>query len=143
MRVKVLRKVLMVPVLAVALLLGLAAAPNSAPLPTSLKPEQADAAGSVYVYVSLPTWLGNCPNGGSVRYLQVSTWSLSATDYKADAGDDLVYIRAGYRENTTVVSQPLCYNGSRTYWGPASSRVIYATRNGQTWWLGPWGQRNN
>lgn len=103
----------------------------------------ASAARAVYVYVSLPTWLGNCPGGGSVRYLQVSTWSPSATDYKADYGDDLVYIKAGLRENTQVVSQPLCYNGSKTYWGPASSRTIHASRQGQTWWLGPVGVRSN
>ena len=28
-----------------------------------------------YIYVSLPTWLGNCPGGGSVKYLQVSSFS--------------------------------------------------------------------
>jgi hypothetical protein len=103
----------------------------------------ASASGGVWVYVSTPTWLANCPSGGSVRYLAVSTWSTSVTDYKADGGDDLVYIQAANRDNTQVVAQPLCYNGSRSYWGPASSNNIYATRNGQTWWVGPAGTRHN
>src|SRR3954454_1006579 len=103
----------------------------------------ASAAGPVYVYVSLPTWLGNCPGGGTVRYLDVTTWSSSATDHKADYGDDLVYIKAAYRDDTTVVSKPLCYQGSKTYWGPESYRTISATRQGQTWWIGPGGVRNN
>ena len=110
---------------------------------TLLSAPSARAAGSVYVYISLPTWLGNCPSGGSVKYLQVSSWSLSASDYKADFGDDLVYIRVGYRENTQIVSQPYCYNGTRSYTGVPSSQTIYATRNGQTWWLGPWGVQHN
>ena len=120
--------------IALALALGL-----SVGLPAT----SASAAGTTHVYVSLPTWLGNCPNGGSVKYLQVSTWAPSTSDSRADSGDDLVYIRAGYRENTTVVARGLCYKGSTTYWGPAVSRTIYATRSGQTWWIGPAGVRSN
>ena len=46
-------------------------------------------------------------------------------------------------DTTTVVAKGLCYNGSNTRWGADVSRTIRATRNGQTFWLGPWGQRNN
>jgi hypothetical protein len=95
------------------------------------------------VYVSLPTWLGNCPNGGSVQYLQVSTWATQGSGTAADYGDDLVYISVGLNMNNTVVAQPLCYKGKETYWGPASSNVIRPARTGQTWWVGPAGVRNN
>src|SRR5258706_10351037 len=90
-------------------------------------------AATTHVYISLPTWLGNCPGGGSVKYLQVSTRAQEGSGYAADYGDDLVYISAGRNMDSTVVAQPLCYNGSQTYWGPASSNTIRPTRSGQTW----------
>ena len=90
----------------------------------------------------MPTWLGNCPRGGSVKYLNVSTWG-SVTDNRADAGDDLVYIATALNENTTVVAQGLCYNGSNTYWGPPVSVTIRATRQNQTFWIGPGSVRSN
>jgi len=102
----------------------------------------AHAAGRTWVYVSMPTWLGNCPRGGSVKYLNVSTWG-SVTDCRADGGDDLVYIGAAMNENTTVVARGLCYNGQNTQWGPAVSVNIRATRQNQTFWIGPAGVRNN
>lgn len=102
----------------------------------------AHAAGKAWVYVSMPTWLGNCPRGGSVKYLNVSTWG-SVTDYRADAGDDMVYISTALNESTTVVANGLCYNGKNTYWGPAVSVNIRATRQNQTFWIGPAGVRNN
>jgi hypothetical protein len=91
-------------------------------------------------YISLPTWLGNCPTGGSVKQLSVSvgnTWS------GGDFGDDLVYARVRMNEDQTVVAQGLCYQGSRTYWGPASSNTIHPTRQNQTWWVGPAGVSHN
>jgi len=97
----------------------------------------------VYNYISLPTWLGNCPGGGSVKYLQVSTWALEGSGYAADAGDDLVYLSVGLNMDNTVVAQGLCYKGSQTYWGPASSQTIRPSRGGQTWWVGPGGVSHN
>ena len=96
-----------------------------------------------YNYVSLPTWLGNCPSGGSVKYLQVSTWATQGSGYAADFGDDLVYVSVGLNMDNTVVAQPLCYKGNQTYWGPASSNTIRPTRGGQTWWVGPGGVSHN
>lgn len=105
--------------------------------------QPASAAGAVSVYVSLPTWLGNCPGGGSVKYLQVSTFSPAVGDYRSDGGDDLVYIQAAKDTDTTVVARGLCYNGTKTYWGANVSQTIRANRNGQTWWVGPNGVRRN
>jgi hypothetical protein len=96
----------------------------------------AAASSRAWVYVSMPTWQGNCPRGGSVKYLNVSTWG-SITDNRADAGDDMVYISTAMNENTTLVAQGLCYNGSATYYGPAVSVTIRATRQNQTFWVGP------
>lgn len=100
----------------------------------------ASAASYGWNYISLPTWLGNCPGGGSVRYLQVmvgDTWS------GGDYGDDLVYAKVRMNENQTVVAQGQCVSGSRTYWGPASSNTIRPTRQNQTWWVGPAGVNHN
>ena len=91
-------------------------------------------------YISLPTWAGNCPQGGSVKYLFVAigdSWS------GGDSGDDLVYGRVRLFENQAVTAQGLCYNGSRSYWGPASQQTIRPTRNNQTWWVGPAGVWHN
>ncbi|WP_157734991.1 hypothetical protein [Pseudofrankia inefficax] len=100
----------------------------------------ASAASSGWDYISLPTWLGNCPGGGSVQYLQVmvgDTWS------GGDAGDDLVYAKVVIGQNQTVVAEGLCYKGTQSYWGPASSQTIHPTRSGQTWWVGPAGVSHN
>lgn len=120
-------------VFAIALLLG------AAPLLVFSAPA-ATASGYGWDWISLPTWLGNCPGGGSVKYLEVAiidTWS------GGDYGDDLVYGKVALGEYQTVVAQGLCYNGNKSYWGPASSQTIHATRSGQTWWLGPAGVTHN
>ncbi len=75
-----------------------------------------------------------------MKYLEVAiidTWS------GGDYGDDLVYGKVALGEYQTVVAQGLCYNGNKSYWGPASSQTIHATRSGQTWWLGPAGVTHN
>src|SRR4051812_6582904 len=49
----------------------------------------ASAAGNGAVYISFPTWLGNCPAGGSVTGIAAAignTWSTGG-----DYGDDLIY----------------------------------------------------
>ena len=103
------------------------------------------SAASGHIYISMPTWLGNCPGGGSVRYLQVSTWSFGSggTDRKADFGDDLVHISAGLREDVQVTAKAICYNGKKTYHAPGVSHMIRPARAGQTWWIGPAGVRKN
>lgn len=91
-------------------------------------------------YISLPTWAGNCPQGGSVKYLFVSigdSWS------GGDSGDDLVYGKVRLNEDQQVSAQGLCYQGSLSYWGPASQQTIHPTRNNQTWWVGPAGVWHN
>ena len=103
---------------------------------------QASAANG-HIYVSLPTWLGNCPRGGSVKELHVTTWTPAVSDYQHDKGDDLVYIKVALNESNTVVSQPVCRNGSKSYPGTPSTDEISPSRSGQTWWLGPKGVRHN
>ena len=88
----------------------------------------------------MPTWLGNCPVGGSVKYLKVA---IGATWSGGDYGDDLVYGEVTLGESQIVIAQGLCYNGSRTYWGPAVAQNITPTRSNQTWWIGPAGVTHN
>ncbi|MFI5937579.1 hypothetical protein [Actinoplanes sp. NPDC051494] len=103
-------------------------------------PAPAQAAGNYWVYISAPTWQGNCPQGGSVKYM----WAMISDSWSGgDAGDDLVYGRAYANVTQDVVTQPTCYNGSRSYVGPATSHSIRPTRNGQTWWMGPSGVSHN
>lgn len=102
----------------------------------------ADAAGYGWDYISLPTWLGNCPGGGSVRYEYVTigiTWSGN----NAGWNNDLVYGEVVVGQDQFVVAQGLCYNGSRSYWGPAVYQTIHPTRSNQTWWIGPAGVTHN
>jgi hypothetical protein len=104
------------------------------------EPAQA-AGGNGWVYISLPTWLNNCPSGGAVRYPRVA---VGATWSGGDYGDDLVYAFVVLNTNQTVSGQGLCYFGSTYgYPGPAFSQTIRPTRNNQTWWVGPGGVRHN
>lgn len=94
-----------------------------------------------WVYISLPTWLGNCPGGGSVKmvYLSVGdTWSTAG-----DAGDDIVYAKVHLNQSQPVTGEGLCYKGSQTYYGPAFYQDITPTRLKQTWWVGPGGTSHN
>lgn len=107
---------------------------------TALMARPAAAAGYGWDYISLPTWLANCPGGGSVKYMQVmvgSTWS------GGDYGDDLVYARVVVGDDQPVVGKGLCYNGNRSYWGPDFYQTIHPNRSNQTWWVGPAGVRSN
>jgi hypothetical protein len=103
----------------------------------------AQAASSYWIYVSMPTWLGNCPQGGSVKLPEVTAWFGGDSSYASDYGDDLVWIRVGANTNTTIVASGLCYNGTRSWPAAASYNTIHATRTGQTWWVGPYGTRRN
>lgn len=103
----------------------------------------------VGVYISAPTWLGNCANsklGGSVKslWVQVTAPSVGYGAYSyADYGDDIVWAKVVLNVDNTIVAQPKCYGwwGSRP--GAPSMNTIRPTRNGQTWWVGPLGTRHN
>lgn len=60
-----------------------------------------------------------------------------------DAGDDIVYAKVHLNQSQPVTGEGLCYNGSRTYYGPAFSQDITPTRLEQTWWVGPGGTNHN
>lgn len=96
-----------------------------------------------WVYVSAPTWLGNCPRGGLVRFLHVSNWGPSVITYAADGGDDIVYLKVALGESNTLVVAPVCYNGTKSWPGASSTHTIRPKRTKQTFWLGPLGQRSN
>jgi hypothetical protein len=96
------------------------------------------------VYVSFPTWLGNCPGGGSVTGIFGANGNIWST--AGDWGDDLIYPRVNLNANNAVsakvfCSRPLWRGGN--YWGPAVSANIRPTRGGQTFWIGPFGQSHN
>ena len=117
-----------------ALALGLAA--------VAVEPAQA-AAG--YIYVSMPTGLGNCP-GGWMHTPRVSIWG-NVTSYASDSGDDVVYMRADVGSTSNFVGQGVCrkrVNG-RTVEYPASavSWNVKVDRNNQTIFIGPNGVWKN
>jgi hypothetical protein len=98
------------------------------------------------IYVSFPTWLANCPNGGSVTGINAAVGDLWSTPPGGDWGDDLIYPKVDLYTSNDISAQNYCsrpwYDGGG-YWGPAVSAAIYPTRGGQTFWLGPAGQTNN
>lgn len=99
----------------------------------------ASAAPLGWVYISTPTWLGNCPAGGSVTQLRAAvgnTWS------GGDAGDDLLYVKVRLNENQQVSYTAFC-NRWPGYWQPGVAQNIRPTRNNQTVWIGPLGVRYN
>lgn len=98
------------------------------------------------VYVSFPTWLANCPSGGSVTGINAAVGNIWVTPAGGDWGDDLVYPRVNLYANNTISAQNYCnrpwYRGGG-YWAPAVQVTFYPTRNGQTFWVGPAGQSHN
>lgn len=114
-------------------------------LPTALS-QPAYAAGNGNVYVSFPTWLANCPGGGSVTGIYAANGNIWSTPAGGDWGDDLIYPRVQMYANNQISAQNYCnrpwYDGG-SYWGPAVSVTIYPTRGGQTFWVGPAGQSHN
>ena len=96
-----------------------------------------------YIYVSFPTWLGNCPQGGNVIGINAAVdgmWS------GGDWGDDLVYPRVRLNDWNTISAQNFCRQWGRPgggYWAPATSTRFYPTRNNQTVWVGPAGWQRN
>ncbi len=116
----------------------------SAAMATSLvgtPPAQAATYG--WVYISMPTWLGNCAFGsaGSVRTINASvgnTWSVAG-----DTGDDLVYARVLLGQNQQVSYNVFCAKWPAGSWQAGVGKIIRPTRNNQTVWVGPAGVRYN
>ncbi len=123
---------------------GIAAVSVMALAPFAAQPAEASSIGNVYV--SYPTWLGNCPGGGSVTGIYAASGNLWSTPATGDLGDDLIYPKVYLYANNQISAQVFCsrawYNGGN-YWGPAVSATIYPTRTGQTFWVGPTSQTHN
>jgi len=101
------------------------------------------AAGSTYNYIVMPVWQGNCPGGGNVTWVGASSFSASTSGTAADSGDDIVYLRVGYRESVNIVGAVRCTAWWGTYNGPAVNVLIYPTRFQQAWYIGPNGVSHN
>lgn len=104
----------------------------------------AEAASTGWVFISAPTWLGSCPQGGSVVELHGTVDNLWTTPPRGDRGDDLVYAKVRLGASSRVQFQPICsrpwYRGGN-YRGVPFTQSIRATRNKQTIWVGPAGVR--
>ena len=101
----------------------------------------ASAAPMGWVYISTPTWLGNCPSGGRVTGLLVSVGDTFSTT-RWDWGDDLVYAKVRLNETQQVSFTAYC-NKWPGYYQPGVGQNIRPTRNNQTLWVGPAGVRSN
>ncbi|HET7129488.1 MAG TPA: hypothetical protein VFJ93_10490 [Gaiellaceae bacterium] len=95
-----------------------------------------------YIYISLPTWEGNCLYGqlGHVSIISGAVDWMSSVSM--DRGDDIVYMRVRLNDWNTVSFTAYC-NKWPGYWQPGFSQRIYPTRNNQTYWVGPGGTYHN
>jgi len=114
---------------------------------------KAEAATYAYVYISFPTWMGNCPGGGSVRAINGSvtgqntpnSWNLN----EWDMGDDLIYARVALKKPNKVSVGVWCGKAARSRPGILAraahsvSNTITPTRANQTVWVGNRGVRYN
>ena len=111
---------------------------------TAATPAQAALYSSIYV--SFPTWLANCPNGGKVTVINAAVGDLWSTPPGGDWGDDLIYPKVNLYTYNEISAQNFCsrpwYDGGG-YWAPAVSAAFYPTRGNQTFWIGPAGQTHN
>jgi|SRR5581483_4461774 len=104
---------------------------------------------TAYIYISFPTWEGNCSKGGSVRTINATTGpygELWTTPPGGDKGDDLIYAKVALYSYNKVSYQNFCYKGwfgISSYWDAPYQVTIYPTRAGQTFWVGLWGQTHN
>ncbi len=104
-----------------------------------------------HVYISFPTWQGNCPAGGSVRAIngsvtgttQVYSWELR----NWDVGDDLIYPKVLLNKPNRASVGVWCGKNASSRPGVlarashAVSVVVTPKRNNQTIWVGPRGVR--
>ncbi len=106
----------------------------------------AQAAGPGNVYVSMPKWLGACPDGAPVIGIYGTNGALWTTPPAGDWGDDLVYPRVHLGLDNPLSFQPMCdrpwYKGGPQR-GVPFPVTIRPTRSGQTFWVGPLGQSHN
>ena len=119
-------------VAAIALLLGITVA--TAP------PASAWSYG--WVYISLPTWQGNCNWGGLGRVTIISGTVDGVSSVSMNRNDDLVYMRVRLNDWNRVQFTAFC-NKWPGYWQPGFSKSVYPTRNNQTIWVGPAGWSRN
>ena len=102
-----------------------------------------------YIYIAFPTWLGNCPKGGSVTIINATTGpygELWSTPAGGDKGDDKIYAKVLFNTNNLVTYQNFCRKGIlglSSYWDAAWQVTIRPTRSGQTFWVGRLGQSHN
>lgn len=92
-----------------------------------------------WVYISFPTWLGNCESGGKV------TGIVAATDYWStnwDWGDDLVYGKVALGQRNHVNATVYC-NKWPGYYRYVFRDDVVPTRNNQTLWVGATGWTRN
>lgn len=104
------------------------------------------AAATSHVYISYPTWLGNCPAGGSVTGIHAANGALWSTPTGGDWGDDLIYPKVNLNSYNTISARVYCDRSwwkGVDYWGATTSVSIRPTRGGQTFWVGPAGKSHN
>ncbi|MFI1385973.1 hypothetical protein [Embleya sp. NPDC020886] len=99
----------------------------------------ANAASTAWVYIAFPTWMGNCPNGGSVTKIQAYTdyWNTNW-----DVGDDLVYGKVALNQRNTIIAKVYC-NKWPGYYHDVYRNDVVPTRGGQTLFVGPAGWSRN
>src|SRR4051812_41591787 len=93
------RRTLASALAAATLTAGLLAAPQV------VSPPKAQATSYGWVYISFPTWLGNCPKGGKVTGIQAYTnyWSTNW-----DTGDDIVYGKVALNQRNVIIANVFC-----------------------------------
>lgn len=97
-------------------------------------------AATAHVYISFPTWLGNCPGGGSVVAINASTPLDSVA---GDTGDDLVYLRVNLNQRNQINATVGCRNRGVLVWNTVTRSDPVPTYGGQTLWVGPAGWSRN
>jgi hypothetical protein len=96
-----------------------------------------------WVYLVFPTWLGNCPAGGSVYSIEAAVGPYDDVWSGGDSGDDIIYPEVALGQTNEVDAAVLCKNGSRSYWNDAVHATFKPTRTKQTFWVGPAGTTHN
>ena len=109
-------------------------------------PTSASAWSAGYIYVSYPTWLNNCPQGGSVKGIFAAVDGMWSAPASGDWGDDLVYPRVRLGDWNTISARNFCSKWGLSRRGLLGSNYLgtfYPTRYNQTFWVGPAGQSHN
>ena len=107
---------------------------------TVLVAAPANAASYGWIYMSFPSWLGNC-SGSAISAVQASNSNIWSTNW--DYGDDLVYGKVRLGANQTMSYNLQCKRYGRVVGYHAGQAVIRPSRSNQTVWMGPGGVRYN